>query len=182
MDLFEAIEKRRTIRNFKKAATEEQLKKILLAGTKAPSGGNSEPWEFVVAEDQKLIDQIAEQKYQMNRKMAPKPGEGQDKVDERALAQKNSFKNCSVVAMCVQKGQGATGWLCVENISLAAVGLGLGCGIMGFGGDPAQEVKKILGIPENLELVCILKIGEPGESPSSPQKRPAYSWIHKNKY
>jgi len=182
MELFEAIEKRRTIRNFKKGATEDQLKKILLAGTKAPSGGNSEPWEFVVAEDPKLIDQIAEQKYQMNRKMAPRPGEGQDKVDERALAQKNSFKNCSVVAVCNQKGQGSSAWLSIENISLAAVGLGLGSGIMAFGGEPAQEVKKILGIPENYELAAVLKIGEPAENPSSPQKRQAYSWIHKNKF
>ena len=34
MDLYEAIEKRRTIRIFKAPASEEQLKKIILAGTK----------------------------------------------------------------------------------------------------------------------------------------------------
>ena len=182
MELFEAIEKRRTIRNFKKGATEEQLKKILLAGTKSPSGGNSEPWEFVVVEDPKLVDQVAEQKYQLNRKMAPRPGEGQDKVDERALSQKKSFQNCSVVAVCNQKGQSSTAWLCIENILLAAVGLGLGAGIMGFWGEPQAQVKKILGIPEDYELAAVIKIGEPAESPSSPQKRQPYSWIHKNKF
>jgi len=182
MELFEAIEKRRTIRNFKKGATEEQLKRILLAGTRAPSAGNMQPWEFVIVEDQKIIDQIAEQKYQLNKKMYPRPGEGQEKVEERALSQKKSFQNASMVAVCNQKGQAETGWLCIENISLAAVGLGLGSGIAAFWGEPEAEVKKILGIPENYELAAVMKIGVPGESPSTPTRRPEYSWIHKNKF
>jgi len=36
MDLHEAIEKRRTIRVFKQGASEDQLKRIMLAGTKPP--------------------------------------------------------------------------------------------------------------------------------------------------
>ena len=42
MDLYEAIEKRRTVRKFKSPATEEQLKKIISAGVKAPSAGNKQ--------------------------------------------------------------------------------------------------------------------------------------------
>lgn len=36
MDVYEAIEKRRTIRIFESGVSEEQLRKIILAGTKAP--------------------------------------------------------------------------------------------------------------------------------------------------
>ena len=68
MELYEAIEKRRTIRVFKAPATEEQVRKILLAGTKAPSGRNTQPWEFILVEDQSLINQIAEIKYHMTLK------------------------------------------------------------------------------------------------------------------
>jgi len=46
MDVYEAIEKRRTIRIYKNPASEEQLRKIILAGTKAPSAVNRRPWEF----------------------------------------------------------------------------------------------------------------------------------------
>jgi len=60
MEIHEVIAKRRTIRIFKKKASEEQLKKIILAGTQAPSAGNSQPWEFIMIDDQKTIDQIAE--------------------------------------------------------------------------------------------------------------------------
>lgn len=43
MEMHEVMAKRRTIRIFKKKASEEQLKKIILAGTQAPSAGNSSP-------------------------------------------------------------------------------------------------------------------------------------------
>ena len=58
MDVYEAIEKRRTIRIYKKRATEEQVRRLLLAGSKAPSGGNRQPWEFIIIDDQKIIDQL----------------------------------------------------------------------------------------------------------------------------
>ena len=105
MDIYEAIERRRTIRIFKKGATEEQLRKIILAGSKAPSGGNRQPWEFIVISDAKIIDQLAELKYQVNQKMAPGAGETQKDVDGRALNQKKWFQNSSVVAVCTSSGQ-----------------------------------------------------------------------------
>ncbi len=182
MELYEAIEKRRTVRIFKKRASEEQLRKIILSGTKAPSAGNSQPWEFIIIDDQKSIDQIAERKYQLSLTMLPRAGEGQEKVHERALGQRKSFENASAVAICCQKGAAASAWLCIENMSLVAAADGLGSGIVVFWGEQEKEVKKILGIPEDYELAAVLKIGEPGEKPSPPPKRPEFSWLHKNKF
>jgi nitroreductase len=182
MELYEAIEKRRTVRIFKKRASEEQLRKIILSGTKAPSAGNSQPWEFIIIDDQKIIDQIAERKYQLSLTMPPRAGEGQEKVHERALGQRKSFENASAVAVCHQKGAAASAWLCIENMSLGAAADGLGSGIVVFWGEQEKEVKKILGIPEDYELAAVLKIGEPGEKPSPPPKRPEFSWLHKNKF
>lgn len=71
MEVYEAIEKRKTIRIFKKGISEEHLRKIILAGTKAPSGGNCQPWEFIIVDDQRIIDQLAELKYQLNKGMDP---------------------------------------------------------------------------------------------------------------
>jgi len=52
MDLFEVIEKRRSIRKFKpKLVPKKDLKKILEAGRLAPSGGNRQPWYFIVVKD-----------------------------------------------------------------------------------------------------------------------------------
>ena len=92
MEVNEAIERRRTIRTFSKDASEEQLRRIILAGTKAPSGGNSQPWEFIIVDDPATVERLAELKYRLNRKFRPRKGEGQKEVEERALNQKKSFQ------------------------------------------------------------------------------------------
>jgi len=52
MDLFKVIEKRRSIRRFKpEPMAKDDLKKILEAGRLAPSGGNRQPWYFIVVRD-----------------------------------------------------------------------------------------------------------------------------------
>ena len=182
MDLYEAIEKRRTIRVYREKATEEQLRRLLLACSKAPSGGNRQPWEFIIIDDQKIIDQLAEIKYQLNRQFTPQKGETQKDVEERALFQKKSFEKASIVAVCCSSGQSANGWLCIENISLAAVADGLGTGIVSYWDEAKRQAEKVLGIPEDHELVCVLKVGVPGEEGTPRKRRPEFSWLHKNRF
>ena len=182
MDIYEAIEKRRTVRIFKKGATEEQLKKILLAGSKAPSAGNRQSWEFIAIDDPKTIDQLGEIKYQLNRKFSPGAGETQKEVEARALNQKKWFQYASVVAVCTRSGDAGTGWLAVENMSLAATAEGLGSNIITYWDEAKKEVEKILGLPEDYELTCVLKVGVPEGEVTIPKKRPEFSWLHKNKF
>jgi nitroreductase len=52
MDTFEAILTRKSVRSFtKQHVTDEQIEKIILAGTRAPSGMASEPWRFAIIRD-----------------------------------------------------------------------------------------------------------------------------------
>ena len=48
MDVWEVIEKRRTVRAFKGPVPEQLLRRLILAGSRAPSGSNSQPWEFII--------------------------------------------------------------------------------------------------------------------------------------
>jgi 5,6-dimethylbenzimidazole synthase len=182
MDIYEAIEKRRTVRVFKKGATEEQLRKIILAGSKAPSAGNRQSWEFILIDDPKIIDQLGEIKYQLNRKFSPGPGETQKEVEERALNQKKWFQNSSVVAICTRSGDFGTGWLAVENMSLAAVAEKLGSNIITYWDEEKKKVEKILGLQEDYELTCVLKFGVAGAEVTPPKRRAEFSWLHKNKF
>ncbi len=182
MDIYEAIEKRRSIRSYKAGATQAQLRKLLALGAKAPSSSNKQSWEFVVVEDQRMVDEIAELKYQLNRKFPPGPGESQKEVDERALNQKKWFKNASVVAVCTKGGDVASAWLAVENISLAAVAEGLGSGIIAFGGEEKKAVETLLGLPAGYELTCVIKVGVPEVAGAKPAMRPEFSWLHKNTF
>jgi nitroreductase len=182
MDIYEAIEKRRTFRIFKKGATEEQLKKILLVGAKAPSAGNRQSWEFIVIDDLRIIEQLGEIKYQLNRKFSPGPGETQKEVDDRALSQKKWYQNATVVAVCAKAGDAGTGWLAVENMSLAAVAEGLGSNIISYWNQGQKEVEKLLGLPGDYELTCVLKFGVPEKETPTPKRRPDFSWLHKNMF
>ncbi len=182
MDIIEAIGKRRTVRVFRQGATEEQLRSIVLAGSKAPSGGNGQPWEFIIVDDRDIIDRLAEIKHQLNRTFSLKPGQTQEDVEEQALNQKKWFAHASVVAVCTLVGQSASGWLAVENMSLAAPAEGLGSNIISYWGDAKKEVEKLLALPEAYELTCVLKFGVPASEVGPVNRRPEFSWLHKNKF
>jgi len=182
MDLYDAIEQRRSVRIYKGGVTEAQLRKLLAVGAKAPSGGNRQSWEFIVVEDRQLVDQIAELKYQNNRKFPPGPGETQKEVEARALNQQKWFQHASVVAVCTKAGDVASGWLAVENISLAAVAEGLGSCIVAFGGEEKKGVEALLKLPAGYELTCVLKVGVPEVAGTKPTMRPEFSWLHRNTF
>ena len=88
MDFHEVIAKRRTVRKFKGPATEAQLMRIMVAGTKAPSGMNQQRWEFIVVDDPALVEKIAERKYVLNRGNKPRGEEVAPEVEKAAQAQK----------------------------------------------------------------------------------------------
>jgi len=182
MEVNEAIERRRTIRTFSKDASEEQLRRIILAGTKAPSGGNSQPWEFIIVDDPATVERLAELKYRLNRKFRPRKGDGQKEVEERALNQKKSFQNASIVAVCCESEGEPSAWLCIENMSLAAVAEGLGSGIVAYWDKEKREAEKILGLPKDYELVAVMKIGVPEKESAPPNRRPEFSWLHRNRF
>ena len=57
----EIIFKRRSVRNFKdKPVPEPLIKRVLEAGRFAPSGGNAQPWQFIVITNQSLIQEMNE--------------------------------------------------------------------------------------------------------------------------
>ena len=57
--LLELVKKRRSIRRFRSdPVPDEYIEKIIEAGRWAPSGYNSQPWEFLVIKDKVLKDRI----------------------------------------------------------------------------------------------------------------------------
>jgi nitroreductase len=211
MDVYEAIEQRRSVRVFKQGVSEEQLRKIILAGTKAPSGSNVQPWEFIVIDDSRIIEQIAEHKYQQTLKMIIDQMILDDPTIieqiyqqtlkkplslQGAMRQKNAYRNCTVIAVCNKKGHGigrkpwmnieniASTWMCIENMALAATADGLGIVTSIFREEHKVAVEKLLGIPEDYELATMVLIGVKGEVPGERRGgvRPAFSWLHKNRF
>ncbi len=182
MDFYEAIEKRRTVRKFKSPATMEQLNRILVAGSKAPSGGNQQGWEFILVDDPALIEKISERKYILNRGNKPREEQVSPEQDERAQGQKDSFANASSAAVYYKKGARAEVWMCIENILLAVVARGLATRIGAFGGGAEKDIDKLLQIPEGMELAAVLSIGVPAMEVGPRNLRPEGSWLHRNRF
>jgi len=55
--------------------------------------------------------------------------------------------------------------------------------IVTYWGKQKEEVEKILGLPEGVGLIAILKFGVPGEEADPIRsRRPEFSWLHKNRF
>jgi nitroreductase len=177
MELYEAIARRRTIRGFTEPASKEALRRIILAGSMAASPINSQPWEFIIIDDPRLIEQIAEHKYQQNQKLFPGP---------TATAQKNNYKNCSVVAVCYKKGYGNrwAAWMCIQNMYLAATAEGLGVVPSELWAEDQIAVENLLGVPSDYKLAAMALVGRQKGYPKVPKikRRKDWSWLHRNKF
>jgi len=211
MDVYEAIEKRRTVRSFSHGASEQQLRKLLFAGVRAPSGSNVQPWEFIIVDDPAVTQQIAEHKYQQTLKMAldnmflddPATIEkvfnqtGQIPSPRGARIQREAYRNCTVVAVCNQKGHGkgrkpwmnveniASTWMCIENMTLVATAEGLGIQISILREEHKIAVEILPGVTDDYELATMLLIGRPAEVPREKEMgtiRPDFGWLHRNKF
>ena len=60
-------------------------------------------------------------------------------------------------------GRGSSIYLAVQNLLLAARGLGLGSVFTSLHKRYESEVKTLLGIPDNVETAALLPIGYPAE-------------------
>ena len=142
MNVFEAIEKRRSIRSYESTPVpEEKLEKILEAARLAPSASNVQPRHFIVVTDKERRDALAAGMFARFLKQAP-----------------------VVIVACGDEKKSPKWYpidvaIAVENMVLAATGEDLGtCWIGSFN---ENKVRDALRIPENLRVVVLLAVGYP---------------------
>jgi nitroreductase len=150
MDVIEAIRKRRSIRKYQDREVEnEKLDLLLEAARLAPSAKNKQNWKFIVVKDKKVKKQLV-------------PAcKNQKFVGEAPVV------IAGIADPTVNKWYKIDMGIAFEHIALEAVELGLGtCWIGAFYED---QVKKVLNVPDELEVVVLITIGYPAEQ---PEKRP----------
>ena len=160
MNVMEAIEKRRSIRRYQDREIEEdKLRRVLEAGRLAPSASNMQEWKYVVVRDKELREKMAA------------AARGQSFVGEAAAV----IVGCAIRTDRVMSG-GQQAYpidlaISMDHMTLAAVEEGLGTCWIGAFSEP--EVKKLLGIPEEVRVICLLPIGYPAEEPG-PKPRKSF--------
>ncbi|PIU58989.1 nitroreductase [Candidatus Bathyarchaeota archaeon CG07_land_8_20_14_0_80_47_9] len=172
MDVFEAVEKRRSIRKFKPdQVKKEDLKRILEAGRLAPSGGNRQPWFFIVVRDSGTKNALA---------IASNDQKFVAEADTVIVALGDSGVYPKTTTSSTRILHKQDPMIAIEHMVLAATALGYGtCWIGAFS---ETEVKKILKIPENLTVVALLPVGVPAENPSPRPRKPFEEIFFKDSY
>jgi nitroreductase len=154
MDVLQAIKDRRSIRKYTpEPVSEEQVTQILEAGRWAPSRGNSQPWKFIVLNDDQIQKELAEA-IPTGKFLAQAP------QGVAVVVNPKSSKHPE------QEGSAA-----IQNMLLAAHALGLGtCWISVRGTEWAEEASQVLGIPDEEWLISVVSIGHPAETPEKGRK------------
>jgi nitroreductase len=159
MELWDAINRRRSIRKFTDQPVEEaKLNRVLEAGRVAPSAGNRQEWKYVVVRDAALRGQLAE------------AANGQQFVGEAPVCLVCCAVEAEHVMSCGQASYPIDVAISVDHMTLAAVEEGLGTCWIGAFREPA--VKKLLGIPEKVRVVALLPLGYPDMEPRARQRKP----------
>jgi nitroreductase len=176
--LFEAMYSQRAIRRFAPdPVPTEVLEKILEAGTKAPSGANSQPWAFVVVRDRDKREQLgAIAKRNFDRVYAgalasQQPGDPPPMPNLRAMVESiHTIPVWIVVCLVPPVGAAISADLygsifpAVQNILLAARGLGVGATLTTLlAGPELPALKATLDIPDDVEPLAFIPIGYPGD-------------------
>ena len=152
MDVFAAIQGRRSIRRYSsKEVEEEKVNKILEAARLSPSAGNGQNWKFVVVRNQDTREKLAE------------AAGGQEFVKQAPVVIVGCGTEPERVMLCGQHRYTVDLSIATAYMILEAWELGLGtCWIGHFDED---EVKRILEIPQNVRAVTMFPLGYPAESP-----------------
>ena len=160
--MLSAIKKRRSIRRYTdQPVTDEQIRQLLEAAMAAPSADNIQPWEFVVVRDPALKGELA-----------------------RTHPWSDMAADAAVVFVVCANERASHHWVedasaATENLLLAATALGLGAVWVAVYPDASREayVRRVLGIPEEMRVLCLVPVGHPAES-KPPRTKYKESKVH----
>ena len=203
--LFEAIDTQRSFRRFTdRPVSDEAINRILEAARKAPSPTNSQPWAFIVVREpvtRRALAAIYAKAWGFAKPFYGDPAKATNDDERRMLVATDRlaaavdeapvFINCCLDrsrlgAMVTPDLQtilepssvyGAV-YAAIQNLILAARGLGIGAVPTNLTRLLDAEVKPLLGMPEHVETVSLVLLGYPKGKFGPPLRRPLAQSAH----
>jgi len=183
MPLGEAIFTQRAIRRLKSdPISDADLETVLAAAARAPSGGNRQPWLFLVVRDQKTKDQLAHwyvEAYWARRNergfAGPEDIPRDDSSGQAALhfsTNADNYARAPILLFVIAERKGADIGTACQNLMLAARALGIGSTITSIGGIHEDDVHRLLGIPDGMDATCCIPLGWPEGKFGPASRRP----------
>ncbi len=170
----ELARKRRSVRKYTSKEVEgDKINGIIESALRSPSGRAARPWEFVVVRDRELLEKLS----------VAKPG-GAAFVKDASAA----------IVVCADP---SASHLWIEDCAIAAVTMQYAAQSMGLGSrwthmrgnnyddkmSSRDYIAGLLGLPDNVEVECMIAIGYPDEDVSPYREEDlAYDKVSLNRY
>lgn len=157
---------RRSIRRYRsESVPDDVLQQVLEAGRWAPSASNRQPWTFIVIRDPTVRRAVAQHAAYYFVRWAH--------VEEAPV----------VIALCGDTKNRLYRQFLHEDIGLAGAYMmlqatALGLGTCWIGGLDRKPLSDILKVPPHIEIVALLTLGYPAETPPPPPRKPLEEIVH----
>jgi len=190
-ELLKTIHSRRSVRVYKTGkVTDEQLERILDAARWAPSGANSQPWEFIVTRDKKKMKKVRE--IYLNEWKQRKL---EDPVHYKGL-KKDYVGDVSVLVLICGDPRTMQVYLttrqpadreklfqasvanAVEHMMLMAASERLGTVWVSVREEVEAELRVLFGVPQPLRLLWVVPIGPARLWPRPRRRRELSAFVH----
>ena len=181
-EVLKAVKERRSVRAYKQEKVPQDIiESIIEAGNDAPSGMNSQPWRFVVVQDEGLHREMTET-CTPNAKVILEPVKESDPERYGLIMKRYEelqdpiYYSAPVIVFVIGQGRYAdlSCPLACENMMLAAHALGLGSCWVAFGSliSDNEEIIKALDLEDDERIFGPIVIGYPEGVTGPPEKRP----------
>lgn len=209
MDVSEAIHKRTCIRKWKPISVEkEKIEKILEAGRRAPSWGNSQPWRFIVVQDKAKQEGLANaaggqaviseapavivccgsiedfsrkmQRQSLKELMDVGALNWTDDILDNVVLESDLFApyRLGEAAMTIKAGEQIM--IAIAYMTVEAVNQGLGtCWV---GAMSPKDAHQVMNLPDNLFVHDLIPLGYPDEDPKPRPRKSLDKIVFWGKY
>jgi nitroreductase len=191
----ELVRARRSVRVYKSGkVSEKQLETILEAARWAPSGANTQPWEFVVTRDRakmKRVRRIYDEEWKQRKR--------EDPVHYKGL-KKDYVGDVSALVLCCADPRTMRVYLTtrqpgdrekllqasiansVEHMMLMAASMNLGTVWVSVREEVEPELRELFKVPQPLRLLWIMPIGHAKSWPRAKPRRNISDFTHREVY
>ncbi len=196
--LFASMYTARALRRFKPdPVPDDVLFQIMDAAIRAPSGQNAQDWRFIVVRDPDLKARMQTWSEAAWQRYSARYAEQPALIDELPRSQRLSLRSVEhlvhhfaetpvVVIVLGLKGRhstpGGSAFPAVQNLLLAARGLGLSGSIFNFPLSREDELRAALNIPDSNQIYCVLPVGYPSDRHGPLKRKPVRDVVFDNRY
>ncbi len=182
MDVFEAMRTTRAMRRLdnERPVARQDIWTIVEMASKAATGGNSQPVRWIVVEDAEKRRRLGEiyrrcwaEIGALYRQRTPAEDTQTNRILTSADHLGEHMGDAPVIIVPASKGgDPASVYPGVQNLFLAARALGLGTTLTTVHKLAEDEVRAVLGIPDDVQTWAMIPVGHPTGKWGEPARRP----------